>query len=360
MCASTCPSPATEHFTIPANALRSFVAQIFIAANVPANAASQVAECLVQSNLCGHESHGVMRVMEYLGCLERGELRADVELRVEHRTASLVACDGQFGFGAVQMQRLIDLLEPLAREQGIACGTIHHCGHVGRLGEWVERVARRNLAGLMSVNDNGVLTCVAPPGGTEPRISTNPIALGVPTAGEPLVLDISTSAVANGKIRVAQMAGRECPDGWLLDANGQPTNDPSVRFQQPPGTILPTGGYKGFGLGLLFDMLVGGLSGGYCPPARDGEVECNNVLLVMFDPEQFQGLSRFIEQSQGLCDFVRSSRRVDDSLEIRLPNDRSRALAAERRVSGIPVDRATWERLRDCAKKLGIPGEPGA
>ena len=343
-----------DNVTITADALFSFAANLFRAAGVPTDEADLVAASLVESNLCGHESHGVVRVIEYLDSLECGALRVAVELEIVNRTASLLVCDAQFGFGQVQMCRLIDLLEPMAREQGLACGTIRSCGHVGRLGEWVERLARKNLAGLMSVNDNGVLTCVAPPGGRESRISTNPLAIGVPTAHEPLVLDISTSTVANGKIRVAQIAGRTCPDGWLLDANGQPTNDPSTRFADPPGTILPMGGYKGFGLGLLLDVLVGGLSGGHCPPAPVGEVECNNVLLIAFDPARFIGLTHFVTQSQDLCDFVRSTTPISLDAEIRLPNDRSRQTRESRRIAGVPLDRGTWGQLVERANRMGV------
>ena len=160
--------------------------------------------------------------------------------------------------------------------------------------------------------------------------------------------------MANGKIRVAQVAGRSCPDGWLLDAQGQPTNDPATRFADPPGTILPMGGYKGFGLGLLFDILVGGLSGGFCPPAPDGEAECNNVLLIVFDPNRFSGLPHFVNQSQMLCDFVRSTRPVSESTEIRLPGDRSRQLRTRRKAAGVPLDRGTWDRLKDCARRFDI------
>ena len=345
----------TDTVTISADALRAFASNLFRAAKVSADEAGVVAASLVESNLCGHESHGVVRVAEYLGFLDSGALQTGVELRLLSRTPSLVVCDAQLGFGQVQMLRLIDLLEPMAREQGLACGTIRRCGHVGRLGEWVERLAQRNLAGLMSVNDNGVLTSVAPPGGLEARISTNPIALGVPTAHEPLVLDISTSVVANGKIRVAQIAGRACPDGWLLDADGQPTNDPSTRFADPPGTILPMGGYKGFGLGLLLDILVGGLSGGCCPPAPAGEVDCNNVLLIAFDAARFSGLTHFVTQSQGLCDHVRATKQIVPHTDIRLPNDRSRQLRETRRAEGVPLDRGTWNQLLERARELRVP-----
>jgi uncharacterized oxidoreductase len=343
-----------EYVILQSAILEDFAARLFIAAGVSPAEATVVSQSLVDANLCGHESHGVMRVIEYLDCLTRNELRADAPFEVLNKTASVLVCDAHFGFGQVQMRRLISELIPLAREHGMACGTLKHCGHVGRLGEWVEMLATQNLTGLMSVNDNGVLTCVAPPGGAEPRLSTNPIAIGVPTSAEPLVLDISTSVVANGKVTVSRLAGRDCPDGWLLDAQGKPTTDPHVRTQNPPGTIRPMGGYKGFGLGLLLDILVGGLSGGFCPPAPSGEPECNNVLLLVFAPEHFAGLQHFLGQSQDLTEFVRATRPVENGEPIRLPNDRSRELREARRLSGVPLDRGSWNELITAAHRLGV------
>src|SRR5262245_44513845 len=194
--------PSTTNRIAP-SALTRFARDLLAAAGASADEAALVAEGLVDSNLCGHDSHGVMRVLEYVEQIRLGELVPGAELGVRRETASVVAADGNFGFGQVQCRRLIDRLLPKAREQGIACGTLVRCGHVGRLGDWVDRIAGQHCAALMAVNDNGVLRCVAPPGGTEPRISTNPLAIGVPTSvdhPEPLVLDISTSVVANGKV----------------------------------------------------------------------------------------------------------------------------------------------------------------
>ncbi len=344
--------------TIAADRLGQFAAQLFVAAGVPHAEADVVALSLVDSNLCGHESHGVVRVMEYLDALEKGELQAGVELQVVSQTLVAFVCDGQFGFGQLQMRRLIDLLEAPARQFGIACGTVRRCGHVGRLGEWVERLAERGLVGLLSVNDNGVLTCVAPPGAVQPVISTNPIAVGVPLRDDSMVLDVSTSMVANGKLRVARLAQQSVPEGWLINADGEPTTDPNARLTDPPGTILPMGGYKGFGLGLLFDMLVGGLSGGCCPPAPTGEVECNNVLLVVIDPTRFAGQQHFVEQAQGLADFARAARRKEGVEAIRLPNDRSRQAREARMQSGVPLDVGTWNELIERAARLGVSIEP--
>ena len=131
--------------------LQRFVSALFVAADVPVSEADIVAECLVGSNLRGHDSHGVVRVAEYIGQLRDGSLKTRCDLKILSETASLLVADANFAFGPVQMQRLIDALLPKAQEQGIACGTMLNCGHVGRLGEWVERVSQEGFAGLMAV-----------------------------------------------------------------------------------------------------------------------------------------------------------------------------------------------------------------
>jgi uncharacterized oxidoreductase len=202
-----------------------------------------------------------------------------------------------------------------------------------------------------------VWQCVAPPGGTEPRISTNPLAIGVPTATGPLAMDISTSAVANGKIQLAALEGRTVPPGWLQDAAGEPTTDPNVRRHQPPGSILPMGGeqgYKGFALGLFLDLLVGGLSGGWCPPAEASAEMTNNVLLVIWDPARFAGSDHFAGEVAKLVEHVRSTPRKAGVERIRLPGDRSQELRAERLRDGIPLDAGTRGALAELAGSLNV------
>jgi hydroxycarboxylate dehydrogenase B len=339
---------------IEAGKLREFATRLFEAAGVSGADALLIAKSLVDANLCGHESHGVVRILEYVELLSAGGLKSGVELLVESETPALVVCDGQSGFGQVQMRRLIETLIPKAKSLGLACGTMRNCGHVGRLGEWCEQLAGRGLASFLTVNDNGVLKCVAPPGGTTPVISTNPVAIGAPGNPRPLVVDASTSVVANGKIRVAQLAGESCPEGWLIDAGGNSTTDPNDRFADPPGSILPLGGYKGFGLGLLLDALVGGLSGGQCPPAPDGTIECNNVLLVVFSPEHFGGVEHFSRQLADLTEFARSSQRMEPETAIRLPGDRSNDLRSSRLADGIPLAAGTCGELSGVAKRLNV------
>jgi len=342
---------------IPRKALVEFGVELLISAGVAEDESEIVVGSLVEADLRGHPSHGVVRIPDYVKQLEQGHLVAGVELEITCETASIVTADARFGFGQVQMVRLIDQMRVKVQDTGIACGTLLNCGHIGRLSEWVERAASAGWAALLAVNDNGVLQCVAPPGGQSARISTNPIAIGVPTSGEPLVLDISTSAVANGKIKVAHLAGEPCPPGWLQDADGNPTTDPAVRFTDPRGTILPLGGeqgYKGFGLGLLFDILVGGLSGGFCPPAPADAPGTNNVLLVLWDAGRFAGTAHFLAEADKLIDYVRNTPRKPGTDSIRLPGDRSIAMRDDFTATGIPLQIGTWQLLQRLADELTV------
>lgn len=345
---------AVSGVCVDAELLTRFASSLFQAAGVPDDEADLVSTSLVGSNLRGHDSHGVVRIPRYLPLLETGELVAGAGLSVLSETSAMLCADAAFGFGMVQMTRLIDRLDDKVDQLGVACGTLVRCGHVGRVGEWAELVAARGRAALVTVNDNGVLKCVAPPGGTEPTVSTNPIAIGVPTGDRPLVVDISTSVVANGKVLVQQVAGETCPEGWLLDADGQPTTDPAVRFTDPRGTILPMGGYKGFGLSLLLDILVGGLSGGSCPPAAEGAPGTNNVLVVVWDPERFAGSGHFLGEADKLIQFVRGVNRVPGVDSIRLAGDRSNQMMTDRLAGGVPLDSGTWDSLCQTASDLGV------
>ncbi len=349
---------ATSKVQLSSETLTVFIRDLFRAAGVVESEANDVATSLVESNLRGHESHGVLRVAEYLDALRTEELCSGVDWQVLTETAAVLVADAKRGFGQVMARRLVVALAEKCRPLGIACGTLKNCGHVGRLAEWVELAARLGFAAMMSVNDNGVLKCVAPPGGLDARISTNPLGLAVPTNGEPLVLDLSTSVVANGKVRAKLLAGESCPPGWLQDANGNPTTDPASRFSENSGTLLPLGGeahgYKGFGLGLLLDVLIGGLSGGSCPPAGPDEIGTNNVLLVLWDSSGFAGTSHFLGEADKLIDYVRSTPRKPGVDRITLPGDRSAATRRERIANGIPLDAGTWMMLCDAAKSLNV------
>ncbi len=344
--------------TFPAETLVDVTRTLFTAAGMPAEDAAVVANSLVDANLCGHDSHGVMRVPQYIDFLRKGTYKAGVPLTVVKETPAVLVADGGWGLGQVQAHRLMQKILPKASELGIAAGTLRNCGHTGRLGEYAEVAAAKHMAFFGTVNSHGAGRRVSPPGGTEGRISTNPICIGTPTSTAPVVLDFGTSAVAEGKVRVNFQKKEATPEGWLVDHAGRPTTDPGVLYNEPRGSILPFGGpqmYKGFGLGLLLDLLCGGLSGGPCsapqfPIAGQG----NTAVFVVFNPALFGGIEHFLEQSDGLTDFVRSCPRAEGVASITLPGDPERLSKTKRTLDGITIADGTWELIRKVAGELNV------
>jgi uncharacterized oxidoreductase len=343
---------------LPAPILIDFAHRLFEAVGVPAADASIVATSLVGANLRGHDSHGVMRVPQYVDLLQRGEYQIGVDLKLLHETPALAFCDGQWGLGQVQAHRLLDLILPKAQAMGISAGAARHCGHIGRLGEYAERAAADGLILVATVNNDGAGQRVAPPGGTAPRLGTNPLCAAVPTQPSPTVLDFGTSVAAEGKVRVYYIDGKTpVPEGWLLDSDGQPTRDPSVLYEHPMGSILPMGGsqsYKGFGLGLVLDMLAGGLTGGSCSREAAPPAKGNNVVFLALDPARFAGLDTLVSESSGLAEYVRTCPRREEASQITLPGDPERAMLARRGKDGIPLEETHWARLTDLATRLGV------
>jgi uncharacterized oxidoreductase len=343
--------------TLSAADLTEFVTALFGAASVPEDEARLVATSLVGSNLRGHDSHGVMRATQYVGFVRDGVYRPGVELAVEHETPAVVVCSGQWGFGQVQAHRLLDLILPKARALGLAAGTARDCGHVGRLGEYAERAAGSGLILIATVNNGGAGQRVAPPGGIAPRLGTNPLCAAVPTGGDPVVLDFGTSVVAEGKVRVYNINQKPVPEGWLLDALGQPTCDPSVLYNAPLGSILPMGGaqaYKGFGLALVLDILAGGLTGGRSSHPGAAMAKGNNIVFLALAPARFAGQEWLTAESTQVVDYVRGTPRAAGIDAIILPGDPERRMLARRSADGIPLDDAHWARLVELAGSLGV------
>jgi uncharacterized oxidoreductase len=344
--------------TFAAPVLEAFCRSAFVAANVPAAGAATVARSLVDANLCGHDSHGVMRLPQYLGFLKDGTYKADAAFTVMNETPAALAADGGWGLGQIQAHELLGRIIPKSQSLGVAAGTLRNCGHIGRLGEYAEVCAAKNLALFATVNSHGSGRRVAPPGGTQGRISTNPICLGAPTSGPPVVLDFGTSVAAEGKVRVHHQKKEPAPEGWLVDHTGQPTTDPGVLYADPRGSILPFGGnqqYKGFGLGLLLDLLSGGLSGGRCSNPDDPMAGVGNtVLFIVLDPNSFGGTDCFLKQTDGLTDFVRSCPTKDANTTITLPGDPERHTKAARLKSGLMIPDGTWALISKAAADLGV------
>ena len=347
--------------TIPAPQLTAFATELLTKGGVGADEARLVAESLVTANLRGHDSHGVMRIPSYLDWVAKGDVVPGAPFTVIKQSPTALVADGGWGFGQTQARRLTEEVIAKARASGSGVGTLIRCGHIGRLGEYCEQAAAAGLVSMIMVNTHGHARRVAPPGGKAPRLGTNPLAFGVPTDDGPLVLDFGTSATAEGKVRVKKIAGQLCPDGWLIDAEGKPTNDPNALYANPPGTILPMGGpqaYKGFGLALMVEVFAGAVSGGVTIRERPINQNGNCVFMLLVDPEHFGGQTHFAAEVTQLCAFVRGCPRVEGVDEIQLPGDPERRLLAERQANGIPLDEGNWAQLTSLAEKLGVTACP--
>jgi len=352
-------SPFTDNQmpSIAAESLTRFAVDLLAAGGVQPVEAQLVGQSLVDANLRGHDSHGVVRIQQYLDQLGKREVVSGAPFSVIRESEALVTADGNWGFGRVQAGRLTERVIDKARTSGVAVGTLIRSSHIGRLGEYCEIVAKAGMVSLIMVNTHGVARRVAPPGGRAPILGTNPIAMGVPADQGPIVLDFGTSATAEGKVRVKKIAQQQCPPGWLLDSEGRPTTDPSTLYGDPPGTILPMGGdqaYKGFGLGLMVEIFAGALSGGVCARETPLNQNGNCVFMQAIDPQQFGGVEHFQREVSCLISFVRDCPRVEGCGEILLPGDPERRVLAERSKSGIPFDAGNWGQLVKLAEKLGV------
>jgi uncharacterized oxidoreductase len=342
--------------TFDAARLQTFATEL-LATRATAEESKRVAVGLVNANLRGYDSHGVMRLPYYLKAVADGEVISGAELTITKESATHLVTDANWGFGQVQAGRLLDRLIEKTGTAGMAIGTMIQAGHIGRLGEYCEASAEENLVSIVMVNSHGAVVRVAPPGGKAPRLSTNPLAIGVPQKERPLILDFSTSAAAEGKVRVKKIAGEKCPPGWLLDNEGLPTTDPETLYGEPPGSILPMGGgqaYKGFGLSLMIEILTGALSGGRTSREPLYPKKGNCVFMLLVDPEHFGGRDHFAAEVEQLIEYVCSSPCVEGCEAITLPGDPERKTLAQRLPNGIFLDDENWAVLARLAAGVEV------
>ena len=339
--------------TVRAAELTPFVSRIFQAAGAPSDVAQLVAASLVGSNLAGHDSHGVVRVIQYLASMEQGEMDAQARPTLVRETPVTATVDGNRGFGQLAAHFAVGIALSKAQAHGLAAVALAHAGHIGRVGEWVEMAGQAGFIGLAWCNGGRPGGIVAPFGGAERRLGTNPVAAAVPLPGEPpLVMDFATSVVAEGKVRIARNSGKPIPEGWILDREGRPSTRPQDLYAG--GVLLPAAGHKGYGLSLLVELLGGALTGAGCP-VFPGYAMNNGVLFLVLDPGAFRPREAFDADARRLVEAIRTTRPAPGFQEVLLPGEPERRTAQERQARGIPMDATTWQGLLEAAARLGVP-----
>ena len=344
-------------YRIPAAELRAFVAAVFRATGSAEGEARIVGDHLVDANLVGHESHGVIRVSKYVDWHAKGMVIANRHAVVVRETMCNAVIDGQFGYGQVIGREAMDLAIAKTRQSGFCAVAIRNAGHLGRIGAWAEQVAQAGLASIHFVNTSGFGILVAPHGGTDRRLSANPIAASAPgPGGAPLVLDISTAAIAEGKIQVALNHGELLPPGCTIDSEGRPNQDPAVFYGPPVGALLPFGGHKGYGLSIFCEIFAGALSGGHTtnPDNPTAGRLVNNMLSLVFDAEAFCGAEAFNAEIARLAAWVKASPPATPGGEVLLPGEIERRTRARLERDGIPLDVVTRRQISDSVRTLAV------
>ncbi len=318
--------------------------------------AMQVAASLVRANLCGFDSHGIHRLVQYHAWWKEGLLDPTGRPSVVEETSFAAKVDGGQTFGPVVAGFATEVAIRKAREVGIGLVTVRRSTQVGRLADYAETIQQAGLIGLVTVNDCGGGQCVAPWGGMEPRLATNPIAMGIPGANGPGILfDFATSAAAFGKVRQLLFRGERLPQGWVMDAAGNPSTDPSCLFTEPRGALLPAGGHKGYALSLAVEVLSGILSGAGFSGSDPAPEHLNGLFILALGVNWFLPVDQFREQVDRLTTYVKSAKPVPGGPPVLVPGEPDREEAARRAQEGIPFSAEAWARVSEVLLDLGLP-----
>ena len=352
--------------TVPAEILSRLVSDTFAAAGCSVGEARRIGHYLTSSNLSGHESHGVLRVPRYLHWLKEGNISRDQEISIVSENDVLAVVDGKFGFGQTVGPQAVRLGISKAARSGLSLIALRNSGHLGRIGDWAEMAAAEGVISIHFVNTSGLGLLVAPFGGTERRMSTNPVCIGIPSEDEPsLVLDFATSIVAEGKVLNALGGGKPLPAGTLIDGDGTLSTDPVLLYgvsdsSQPldvrtgSGAIRAMGEHKGSGLSFMCEILAGALTGSGCSTPGKQQL-ANGMLSIYIVPEFVTTADSFAAELRQYVEFFRSARPAEAGGEVLCPGDTETRHRAQRRADGVPLPGSTWRNLLDAAEEAGVP-----
>lgn len=343
---------------LKAENLEKACARILVGAGVDEQEARQVAHSLLLANLMGHDSHGVIRLIQYIEFLRNGRFRAGQKIQIVREADASAVVDGGWGFGQTVCHQAMQLALEKASARSVGVVELFNSSHIGRLGEYVERAAAQDMIGIVMCNNHGVGLWQPPFGGMDRRMSPNPIAVGIPTGRDfPIVVDMTSSVVAEGKIRVKRNQGESIPAGWAIDSQGNPTTDPEAFYGPPRGAILPFGGiaaHKGYALGVVVDILSGALGGAGCSSDPDSMGGRNGVFIMALDIAAFTGPERFHQEVDSFIDFLKSSRLLPGFDQIALPGEIEHRMRRQKEAEGLVIDDETYRQIHEAATSVEV------
>ena len=341
---------------VSSETLKDLVEQILFASRVPRDRAELVADSLVAANLRGVDSHGVMLLTYYLDQIRTGNVDPDAKGRVVSESGACLVYDACHGIGQYISSLCCDHAVRLARQHGIGMVVSRNSSHFGAAAYWALRISAHGLMGMAFTNAS---PSVPPWQGREGRIGTNPICVSLPSSGAGgWLLDMATTTVAKNRIYKAVASGQSTlPIGWAMDADGVPTQDTQKALS---GLLMPLGGYKGSGLGMMVEILCGVLSGGAMTTQLGGlhstsRRMCSSHCFVAIDVARFMPLEEFQSRMEFLITTVKSAQPAQGYDEVMVAGDPEWRMEAHRLREGIPLDASVWQRLGELAQELDIP-----
>ena len=333
--------------------LRGVLTDVFVNVGLAEEDAVVVATNLVDSNLCGVDTHGIMRLVSYIERFENGTFSKENKIQIIREAPSTACIDAGGAIGILSGEKAMRIAMEKARQTGVAAVSVYNSGHFGAAGYFTRMAAKENMIGFACTNG---LPAIAPWGGTRPYHGTNPFAVGVPSREDPIVLDMATSVVARGKVMLAKKEGKAIPEGWALDKNGCPTTDPTEALA---GTMFPVGGVKGYGIALIIDLLCAALSGAdvgtHLTPLDQLHGSQNlGHFFIAIDVEKFRPADDFLDDVEMIKNDIKSLPRIEGVEKIMMPGEPESDKKRERTENGIQIPPAVYRDLEMVCERFGV------
>ena len=340
---------------VQAAKIEKIAADLLEAAGASRAEAQTVARHSVGANLTGHDSHGIIQIPTYIDRIDKGHIVPGAPMDVMSDTPTTTVVDGNWGFGYVATEEVMRRTIEKAKTSNVAAATVFRQGHVGRVADYPLMAAEAGMIGIMTADSGRAPKAVAPFGGREARLGTNPISIAVPSNLDgPLYFDLSTAAAAAGKIKLAEARGEQVPSGWVIDAEGRPTTDPSALGQG--GALLPLGGdvgFKGYALASMVEILsalLTGLGFGVEPTGRHND----GCFIAVFNVSAFRDLETFKQEVTEFAHYLVDTPPAEGFDRVYYPGEVEHLKRTERLRDGINIEDATWAKLKGLGEKFGI------
>jgi uncharacterized oxidoreductase len=342
--------------TLGSAAWHEICRRVFASWGAPDDIAACVARSLVGADLAGVSSHGVMRIASYHGFLRAGWLNPAARPDVVCEAAGSATLEANWGFGQVAFWRALEIAIAKSRETGTAGVGVRHCGHAGRLGEYVEYAAKQDVIAVVMASNGRPGGPLTPLGGAQRVLGTNPIAAGSPAGDRPpFVMDFATSAVAAGRLHLMPEEA-PIPEGWALTTEGHPAH--TIGEYEAGGALLPFGGHKGYALALLVELLSGALTGngvterpGPTPVQGAGG---NPAFILALDIAHFTDPAHYAATTEAFFERLKAVRPATGSAGVMIPGEPEEMQRAVRAAAGITVSDATWAQILEVAGQHGV------